>query len=45
LTLAVTPEQASLLIYAQELGHVWLTLLPPNQPGVAVPPVSLKVLR
>jgi pilus assembly protein CpaB len=45
LTLAVTPEQASLLIYAQELGHVWLTLLPPNQLGVSVPPVSLRSLR
>jgi pilus assembly protein CpaB len=45
ITLAVTPEQASLLIFAQEQGHVWLTLLPPNEPGVAVPPVSLRVLR
>jgi pilus assembly protein CpaB len=45
LTLAVTPEQASLLIFAQEQGHVWLTLLPPNQAGVDVPPVSLRSLR
>lgn len=44
-TLAVTPEQASLLIFAQEQGHVWLTLLPPNQAGVDVPPVSLRALR
>jgi len=44
-TLAVTPEQGSLLIFAQEQGHVWLTLLPPNQAGVGVPPVSLKELR
>jgi pilus assembly protein CpaB len=44
-TLAVTPEQASLLIFAQEQGHVWLTLLPPNQAGVDVPPVSLRDLR
>jgi pilus assembly protein CpaB len=43
-TLAVTPEEASVLIFAQEQGHVWLTLLPPNQDGVAVPPVSLKAL-
>jgi pilus assembly protein CpaB len=43
-TLAVTPEQASLLIFAQEQGHVWLTLLPPNQSGVEVPPASLKAL-
>jgi hypothetical protein len=40
----VTPEQASLLIFAQEQGHVWLTLLPPNQSGVEVPPASLKAL-
>jgi pilus assembly protein CpaB len=45
ITLAVTPEQAALLIFAQEQGHVWLTLLPPNQSGVAVPPVSLRALR
>ena len=44
-TLAVTPEQAALLIFAQEQGHVWLTLLPPNQAGVEVQPVSLKALR
>lgn len=44
-TLAVTPDQAALLIFAQEQGHVWLTLLPPNQPGVDVPPVSLRSLR
>lgn len=45
ITLAVTPEQASLLIFAQEQGHVWLTLLPPNQTGVDVPPASLRTLR
>jgi pilus assembly protein CpaB len=44
-TLAVSPEQASVLIFAQEQGHVWLTLLPPNQRGVDVPPVSLRALR
>jgi Flp pilus assembly protein CpaB len=44
-TLAVTPEQAALLIFAQEQGHVWLTLLPPNQIGVPVPPVTLKALQ
>jgi pilus assembly protein CpaB len=44
-TLAVTPEQAALLIFAQEQGHVWLTLLPPNQAGVDIPPVSLRALR
>jgi pilus assembly protein CpaB len=44
-TLAVTPEEASQLIFAQEQGHVWLTLLPPNETGVKVPPVSLKTPR
>ncbi len=43
-TLAVTPEQAAALIFAQEQGHVWLTLLPPNQSGVEVRPVSLRAL-
>jgi pilus assembly protein CpaB len=45
ITLAVTPEQAALLIFAQEQGHVWLTLLPPNQVGVPVPPVSLGAIK
>jgi pilus assembly protein CpaB len=44
-TLAVTPQEASVLIFAQEQGHVWLTLLPPNQAGVDVPAVSLRSLR
>ena len=43
-TLAVTPEQASLLIFTQEQGRVWLTMLPPNQPGVELPPASVKAL-
>jgi pilus assembly protein CpaB len=45
ITLAVTPEQAALLIFAQEQGHVWLTLLPPNQAGVHVPAVSLGAVK
>jgi pilus assembly protein CpaB len=45
LTLAVTPEDASLLIFAQEQGRVWLTLLPPNQPGVEVPPANQGALQ
>lgn len=44
-TLAVTPAEASLLIYSQEQGGVWLTLLPPNETGVEVPPVSVRSLR
>jgi pilus assembly protein CpaB len=44
-TLAVTPVDASYLIYAQEQGRIWLTLLPPNEAGVEVPPASAKGLR
>jgi pilus assembly protein CpaB len=44
-TLAVTPAEASILIYSQEQGHVWLTLLPPNEKGVQVPAVTSKGLR
>ena len=44
-TLAVTPVEASHLIYAQEQGNVWLTLLPPNQNGARVPPVSARTVR
>ncbi len=39
ITLALEPRDAELVIFTQEQGHVWLTLLPPNQPGVMVPPV------
>lgn len=45
ITLAVSPVEASRLIYAQEQGHVWLTLLPPNQKGVPVPPVTSVSVR
>jgi pilus assembly protein CpaB len=44
-TLAVTPVDASLLIYSQEQGHLWLTLLPPNESGAKVPPVTARTLR
>ena len=44
-TLAVTPVDASLLVYSQEQGRVWLTLVPPNEAGVEVPPVSARTLR
>jgi Flp pilus assembly protein CpaB len=44
-TLAVTPAEASLLIYGQEQGGLWLTLLPPNESGVQVPPVTARSLR
>jgi len=45
ITLAVTPEDASLLIFSQEQGRVWLTLLPPNQPGVEVPAANQAALQ
>ena len=45
LTLAVTPVEASLLIFAQEQGRIWLVLLPPNEIGVEVPAVSSRSLR
>lgn len=44
-TLAVTPTEASLLIYGQEQGGLWFTLLPPNETGVEVPPVTARSLR
>jgi pilus assembly protein CpaB len=44
-TLAVTPADAALLIYSQEQGHVWLTLLPPNESGVKVASVTARTLR
>lgn len=45
ITLAVTPIEAEMLVYGQESGHVWLTLLPPNESGVVVPPVRTKEVR
>jgi pilus assembly protein CpaB len=45
ITLAVTPQEAELLVYGQETGHLWLTLLPPNEAGVIVPPVRSKEVR
>lgn len=44
-TLAVTPPDASLLIWAQEQGRIWLTLLPPNEFGIEVPPTTARTLR
>ena len=40
ITLALKPLDAGRVIYAQEQGHVWLALLPPNERGVAQPPVT-----
>lgn len=43
--LAVTPQEAEMLIYGQESDSVWLTLLPPNEAGVVVPPVHSREFR
>ena len=40
--LEVTPLEAEYLAYAQEQGHVWLTLLAPNEPGIRPRPVHSK---
>jgi pilus assembly protein CpaB len=45
ITLAVAPVGAEMLVYGQETGHVWLTLLPPNEAGAVVPPVRSKEIR
>jgi pilus assembly protein CpaB len=42
--LAVSPAEAQKLVYAQEQGHVWLTLLPPNEDGATVPALKSKEL-
>lgn len=42
--LAVAPDEAQKLIYAQEQGHVWLTLLPPNEDGQTIAPLRSKEL-
>ncbi len=43
--LAVTPEEAAWLAFAQEQGHVWLTLLPPNEDGAAIASVGSKGVK
>jgi pilus assembly protein CpaB len=42
LTLEVTPQQAEMLTYSQELATIWMTLLPPNEDGVRIGPVVTK---
>ena len=39
-TLALHPYDAELVVYTQEQGHLWMSLLPPNQQGVTAPPVK-----
>jgi hypothetical protein len=40
-TLGLKPRDAQALVFAQELGTVWLSLLPPGQVGVHNPPTTL----
>jgi pilus assembly protein CpaB len=39
-TMALTPRDAQRVIFAMERGHVWLSLLPPNEAGAVEAPVS-----
>ncbi len=41
LTLALTPQDAQAVVFAQEKGKVWTALLPPGQAGVAEPPTTV----
>jgi Flp pilus assembly protein CpaB len=40
ITLSLTPKDAQLVVFAKELGSVWLALLPPNEKGTDEPPVN-----
>jgi pilus assembly protein CpaB len=42
ITLALTPKDAQRLVFAQETGTVWLSLLGPGEEGVKTPPVRLQ---
>ena len=42
ITLALTPKDAQQLVFAQETGTVWLSLLGPGEDGVKTPPVRLQ---
>jgi Flp pilus assembly protein CpaB len=44
ITLELKPADAAKVILAQEEGHVWLALLPPNQQGLPLPPVTISQL-
>jgi pilus assembly protein CpaB len=41
LTLALTPEQAQLVVFSKEEGKVWVGLLPPGETGTSVPPLNV----
>jgi pilus assembly protein CpaB len=40
ITLALKAKDAQKVVFAQEQGSVWLSLLPPNQKGTTSPPVN-----
>jgi pilus assembly protein CpaB len=40
ITLALKPKDAQKVVFAQEQGSVWLSLLPPNQKGASSRPVN-----
>jgi pilus assembly protein CpaB len=40
ITMALSPTQALRLVLAQKSGSVWLALLPPNEHGIALPPLT-----
>ena len=45
-TMALEPDDAQKVVFAQENGTVWLGLLPPEQKGEAIPPVTIgRVIR
>ena len=46
MTLALKPQDVANVVYAQEKGSVWISLLPPGERGTRVPAVGLvKVLQ
>jgi len=44
ITLELLPIDAEKVLFAQQQGTVWLALLPPDEEGVAVPPVDFTEL-
>jgi pilus assembly protein CpaB len=45
ITLALNPHDTELVIYAQEQGAIYLSLLPPNEAGVRQPPITSATAR
>jgi pilus assembly protein CpaB len=46
ITVAVTPTAAEKMVFSQDLGKLYLSLLPPKQDGKKLPPISFwQVLR